>query len=147
MITTTTTKQKNRGRKSILHDESCPVLRSQLWIDLAVLRKSSVAVCFGMTSKIKSEKGPLNMDCIYLYTASLHNGEKGNGEGGCAVRSGPAVCHKWHKCCTCADPWWTHWDPQGARCSLAADVRLQALAHHGAFFMESIVWCKSQWGL
>lgn len=28
MITTTTTKQKNRGRKSILRDESCLVLHS-----------------------------------------------------------------------------------------------------------------------
>lgn len=57
-----------------------------------------------MTSKINSEEGPVNMDCIYLYTASLHSGEKGNGEGGCAVRSGPGVCHEWQNCCTCAGP-------------------------------------------
>lgn len=32
-----------------------------------------------MTSKIKSEEGPLNMDCIYHYTASLQMGKRGVG--------------------------------------------------------------------
>lgn len=101
-----------------------------------MLRKSSVVVWFGMISKIKSEEGLLNTDHICLYTASLRNGEKGNGEGGCAGRSGPAVCHKWQNCCTCAGPGETCWEPWGARCSLAADVRLQALARHGAFLWK-----------
>lgn len=65
-----------------------------------MLRKSAAAVWLG----IKYEEDLLNMDCICLYTAKLHNREKGNGEGGCAVRSCPSVCHKWQNCCTCAGP-------------------------------------------
>lgn len=47
MITTATTKQKNRGRKNILRDEFCLVLRGQLRVDPAVLRRPSVLFALG----------------------------------------------------------------------------------------------------
>lgn len=68
MITTATTKQKSRGRKSTLHDESCLVLHDQLWTDLAALRRCSVAVWFGMISKIEPEEGAKHGLHLSLYS-------------------------------------------------------------------------------
>lgn len=144
MITTTTTKQKSRGRKSTLHDESCLVLRDQLWIDVAVLRGCSFAVW--VRSNLRRV---LNMDCIYLYTPSLHNGKKGNWGGRMcyAVGSGPALCHKRQNCCASADPWWTLLGALGSSLQFSSRCQASGFGTSWCFPVEAIVWSKSQWGI
>lgn len=65
-------------------------------------------------------------------------GKKGTGEGECAMLL-VLVLH----CATngrtavpLLTPGELSWEPWGAHCNLAADVRLQALAHHGAFLWK-----------
>lgn len=148
MITTTTTKQKSRGRKSTLHDECCLVLHDQLWIDLAVLRRCSVAVWFGMTSKIKPEEDPKHGFRLSLYSQPSWwaKGELG--------REDVLYCWFW----SCVVPQmaellslcWPLLNSLGALgSSLQFGSRCQAsgFGTSWCFPVEAIGWSKSQWGI